>query len=223
MLLKSAYGSTATLETYLLCLLASLALGLVTALVFMYRNRCSRSLATTLVLLPATVQTIIVLVNGNLGIGVAVAGAFSLVRFRSLPGSAREIAALFIAMAIGLAAGTGYLLAAALFTLIMGLAMALLTHLHFGEPGEGVRELKITVPENLDYDSLFDDLLAHYAADYILTRVRTTNLGSLYELSYRLTLRGEGTTREFLDHLRTRNGNLNITLSRGIAPKEELL
>ncbi len=223
MSLESIFTGTLTLDAYLLCLLASLALGLVTALVFMYRNHYSRSLVTTLVLLPAAVQTVIVLVNGNLGIGVAVAGAFSLVRFRSIPGSAREIAALFIAMAIGLAAGTGYLAAAVLFTLIMGLAMALLTRMKFGESKEEVRELKITVPESLDYDHLFDDLLAHYTRDHTLCRVRTTNMGSLYELSYRVTLQQEGATREFLDQLRIRNGNLSISLSRGIAPKEELL
>ncbi len=222
MSLKSIFGSVPTLEAYLLSLLASLAMGLAAALAFMYRNRASRSMVTTLVLLPAAVQTVILLVNGNLGVGIAVAGAFSLVRFRSVPGSAREISALFIAMAIGLAAGTGYLLAAALFTLMMGLAMLLLTRLRFGEPREGARELKVTVPENLDYETLFDDLLAKYAENSELTRVKTSNMGSLYELSYRLTLRKGISSREFLDGIRVRNGNLNISLSRGFAPREEL-
>lgn len=221
MSLDSVFSGALTLEGYLLSLLSALALGLVTALVFMYRNRASRSLVTTLVLLPAAVQTVILLVNGNLGIGIAVAGAFSLVRFRSVPGSAREISALFIAMAIGLAAGTGYLLAAVLFTLLMGLSMLLLARLRFGEAKEGVRELKITVPENLDYETLFDDLLSKYTKESELTKVRTTSMGSLYELTYRVVMAG-GATREFLDSLRTRNGNLNISLSRGFAPKEEL-
>lgn len=221
MLLNSIFSSSLTLEAYLFSLLTSLALGFVIALVFMYRNRTSRSMVTTLVLLPAAVQTVILLVNGNLGIGIAVAGAFSLVRFRSLPGSAREIAALFIAMTVGLAAGTGYLLAAALFAILMSLAMLLLAGLRFGEPNEGIRELKITVPEGLDYETLFDDLLAKYTNESELTRVRTTNMGSLYELTYRVSM-ANNSTRDFLDNLRTRNGNLSISLSRGFAIKEEL-
>ena len=222
MLLSSIFSGSLTLENYLLSLLLSLALGFLIALVFMYRNRTSRSMVTTLVLLPAAVQTVILLVNGNLGIGIAVAGAFSLVRFRSIPGSAREIAALFIAMTVGLAAGTGYLLAAALFAILMSLAMLLLAALRFGEPKEGIRELKITVPEGLDYETIFDDLLGKYTKESELTRVRTTNMGSLYELTYRVTM-ASNSTREFLDNLRTRNGNLNITLSRGFTPKEEQL
>lgn len=222
MLLSNIFSGSLTLENYLLSLLLSLALGFLIALVFMYRNRTSRSMVTTLVLLPAAVQTVILLVNGNLGIGIAVAGAFSLVRFRSIPGSAREIAALFIAMTVGLAAGTGYLLAAALFAILMSLAMLLLAKLRFGEPKEGIRELKITVPEGLDYETIFDDLLGKYTKDNELTRVRTTNMGSLFELTYRVTM-ASNSTRDFLDNLRTRNGNLNITLSRGFAPKEEQL
>ena len=222
MLLSSIFSGSLTLENYLLSLLLSLALGFLIALVFMYRNRTSRSMVTTLVLLPAAVQTVILLVNGNLGIGIAVAGAFSLVRFRSIPGSAREIAALFIAMTVGLAAGTGYLLAAALFAILMSLAMLLLAKLRFGEPKEGIRELKITVPEGLDYETIFDDLLGKYTKESELTRVRTTNMGSLYELTYRVIM-ANNSTRDFLDNLRTRNGNLNITLSRGFTPKEEQL
>ena len=222
MLLNNIFSGSLTLENYLLSLLLSLALGFLIALVFMYRNRTSRSMVTTLVLLPAAVQTVILLVNGNLGIGIAVAGAFSLVRFRSIPGSAREIAALFIAMTVGLAAGTGYLLAAVLFTILMSLAMLLLAKLRFGEPKEGIRELKITVPEGLDYETIFDDLLGKYTKDNELTRVRTTNMGSLFELTYRVTM-ASNSTRDFLDNLRTRNGNLNITLSRGFVPKEEQL
>ena len=221
MLLRSVFASTLTLEGYLLSLFASLALGLVTALAFMYRSRTSRSMAATLVLLPAAVGTVILLVNGNLGVGIAVAGAFSLVRFRSVPGSAREISALFIAMAIGLATGTGYLAAAALFTFLMGLATLLLARLRFGEVREGVMELRVTVPENLDYETLFDDLMSKYTKECELIKVRTANMGSLYELTYRVVLSGGG-TRDFLDSLRIRNGNLGISISRGFAPKEEL-
>ena len=222
MSLNSMFNETITLEFYLLCLAPSLGMGLVTALVFMYRNKTSQSMVTTLVLLPAAVHTVILLVNGNLGIGMQVAGAFSLVRFRSVPGSAREISALFVAMTIGLATGTGYLIAAVIFTLLMGLSSLLLTRLRFGEPKEGIKELRITVPETLDYETLFDDLMAQFTIDNELFRVRTSNMGSLYELTYRITLRNRVSTREFLDDLRTRNGNLTISLSRGFTPKEEL-
>ncbi len=221
MLLNSIFSERLTLEGYLISLAAALALGAVTALAFTYRNRTTSSMVTTLVLLPAAVQTVILLVNGNLGVGIAVAGAFSLVRFRSAPGSARDISALFIAMAIGLALGTGYLLAAAVFTVLMGFATLLLARLRLGEAQDGIRELKITVPENLDYETLFDDLLSRYTRESELTRVRTTNMGTLYELTYRVLMSGDH-TREFLDNLRIRNGNLTVSLSRGFSPKEEL-
>lgn len=222
MSLENIFAGGVTAGNYLLSLLAALALGLVTALVFTYRNKASQSMMSTLVLLPAAVHTVILLVNGNLGIGVAVAGAFSLVRFRSIPGSARDIAALFIAMVIGLAAGTGSLPAAAAFTLVMGAAVMLLARTRFGEAKDNSRELKIVIPENLDYENLFDAVLTQYTQSWSLQKVRTTNMGSLYELTYRVALREGASTRSFLDSLRLKNGNLNITLGRNLTQKEEL-
>ncbi len=223
MLLESIYSGSVSAESYLLSLLTALGLGLVSALVFKYRNsHASQSMVSTLALLPVAVQTVILLVNGNLGVGVAVAGAFSLVRFRSIPGSAREIAALFIAMVVGLAMGTGHLLVAAAFTGFMALATLILAWLRFGDPGDEIRELKITIPETMDFDNVFDKLLSEYTRDWKLMRVRTTHMGSLYELSYRVALKPDVSIWSFMDKLRIHNSNLSIILGRNLTRAEEL-
>ena len=214
-------GGTLTTATFFLCTAVSLVLGLGTALLCTYKSKYSQSFALTLAMLPAMVQVIIMMVNGNIGAGVAVAGAFSLVRFRSAPGTAKEIGMIFLAMAIGLATGMGYVVLAAAFFAVMALFTLLLTALRFGAAGERERELKITIPENLDYDGLFDDLFAKYTASAVFDRVKTSNMGTLYELSYRVTLKDERVPKEFLDELRCRNGNLNIVCGR-IANKEAL-
>jgi hypothetical protein len=206
----------------LLCTAVSLVLGLLVSGAHMAKNRCSKNFAVTLALLPAIVQIVMMMVNGNIGTGVAVAGAFSLVRFRSVPGGARDIGSIFFAMAIGLAAGTGYLFYAALFTVIIGAAQLLLLAAPFGEGGQNTRILKITVPENLDYEGIFDDIFAEYAENAELDEVKTTNLGSLFELTYHLRLRHGVTSKAFIDALRCRNGNLNISLLRQRMAKDEL-
>ena len=213
-MLDSILTSGLTLPTFLICTAASLILGLLTALVCMYRQRCSRGFAVTLAILPAMVQMVILLVNGNIGAGVAVAGAFSLVRFRSAPGTGREISAIFLAMAIGLATGMGYVTLAVLFFLILAGVMLLLTAVKFGRGQEAARVLKITIPEDLDYDGLFDDLFERYTGSHSLEKVKTTNMGTLYELRYRITLKKEPVPKAFLDELRCRNGNLNIVCCR---------
>lgn len=215
-------GTTFTLSNVLICTAASLVLGLVATCVYMYRNTYSKGFVVTLILLPAIVQAVIMLVNGNLGTGVAVMGAFSLVRFRSVPGTAREISSLFLAMAIGLATGMGYVAFAVLFVIIIGGIMLLLNNIRFGEPKQTERDLKITIPENLDYEGIFDDLFASYTNGAELLRIRTTNMGSLYELTYRIQMKGTIVKKEFLDALRCRNGNLNITCGRPVSGKEEL-
>lgn len=208
--------------TTLLCLAVSLALGVLIALVYMFRSTYTKSFVITLALLPAMVQTVILLVNGNLGVGVAVMGTFSLVRFRSVPGSAREIASIFFAMAVGLACGMGYVVYAAVFTGIIGVMMLLYTVLRFGEGSEASRTLKIIIPEDLDYTEIFDDLFAIYTNKAKLEKVQTTNLGSLYELKYTVILKDVKKEKEMLDKIRQRNGNLNITCGRAAAGKEEL-
>ena len=216
-MLNSIIGTELTLSAFLICTAVSLSLGVGTALVGMYRSRSTPGFAVTLAILPAVVQLIIMLVNGNLGTGVAVAGAFGLVRFRSAPGTAREIGALFLAMALGLAAGMGYIGLAVLAFLILSAALLALTALRFGQRSPMERTLKIAIPENLDYDGLFDDLLEQYTREHELVQVKTSNMGTLYELNYRVVLPGETVPKEFLDQLRCRNGNLNITCGRTAA------
>ncbi|MDD4849464.1 MAG: DUF4956 domain-containing protein [Gemmiger sp.] len=218
----TSYTTSITLPQVLVCTLVSLALGLACAGVYMFRTRYNKSFVVTLVLLPAVVQMVIMLVNGNVGTGVAVAGAFSLVRFRSLPGSAREIGSIFLAMAVGLATGTGYLGVAAVFVLLLGGASLLLNASPFGNCPSEEKELKISVPEALEYEDAFGDLLARYTQQATLESVKTTNMGSLFELRYRVQLRAGVSAKAFLDDLRTRNGNLTVQLAR-LSPREDQL
>ena len=211
---SSIITGTVSWQAILLCTLSSVILGALSAGIYCYRNTYTKSFVVTLSLLPVIVQTVIMLVNGNLGAGVAVMGAFSLVRFRSVPGSAREITSLFLAMALGLATGMGYVALAAVFFVIIAAVLLLLTRLDFGTRRTDERLLKITIPENLDYDGLFDDLLDTYTTAHTLERVKTANMGTLYELQYRVTLRDAQVPKAFLDALRCRNGNLNITCGR---------
>ena len=220
-MLTSIMDSPLTLPTLLLLLLAAAALGLLTALVFIFRSRHTASFALTLTLLPMVVAVVILLVNGNIGTGVAVAGAFALVRFRSVPGTAREIAAIFTEMALGLCLGLGYVgLAAILFLFVAALTL-LLTALRFGAPSDKTRQMKITLPENADYENLFDEVFAQYGVHADLQRIRTTNMGTLFELTYILTFPASQIPKAFIDELRIRNGNLNIVI--GAVPEQEAL
>lgn len=214
-----------TLGSFLISITVALILGALMAVVYCFRSQHSRSFVVTLALLPATVSVVIMLVNGNLGAGVAVAGTFSLVRFRSTPGTAKEITAIFLAMAVGLACGMGYPGFAALFAVLMCAVSMLYTLTNFGGKPKGRlrRVLRITVPENLDYPNAFDDLFARYTSNAQLTEVKTTNLGSLNRLTYELTLLREGTEKEFIDEIRCRNGNLEISMSYQAAESRELL
>jgi uncharacterized membrane protein YhiD involved in acid resistance len=176
----------------------------------------------TLAILPAVVQAVIMLVNGNLGTGVAVMGAFGLVRFRSAPGNAREIGSVFLAMAIGLATGMGYLGIAVLLLIIIGAAILVLAAVPLGSQSFAQKELKVTIPENLDYAGIFDDLFEKYTKRAVLMKVRTTNMGSLYELCYRIELKKEEEEKAMLDDIRCRNGNLTIVCGRIAENREEL-
>ncbi len=199
---------------FLLCTGASLILGLLVSLCFSFRSRFSKSFALTLAILPAIVQVIIMMVSGSIGAGVAVAGTFSLVRFRSEPGTARQIGALFLAVAVGIACGMGYVVLAAVFFAIVTLFFLLLTLVGYGEVKDIQRDLRITIPEDLDYEGVFDDLFASYTTSHTLNQVKTTNMGTLYELRYTVTLRDEHKIKPFLDEIRTRNGNLTIVCGR---------
>ncbi len=200
---------------FVLCVVTALVLGVLASLVFSVRRQQTNSLAASIALLPAVVTVVIMMVNGNIGAGLAVAGTFALVRFRSAPGSARDITGLFFAVAIGLSCGMGYLAMAAVFFVIFSAAVLLLTYTGFGE-NRAARQLKITIPENLDYDGLFDDILEKYTSGYELIRVRTTNMGTLFELTYTVILKEKSISKQFIDELRCRNGNLNIICSREV-------
>ena len=203
-------------KDFLLCVGCALLAGLILAGFYMYRTRYTRSFVATLALLPAVVCVVIMMVNGNVGTGVAVAGAFSLIRFRSVPGSAREIGAIFLAMGAGLLMGMGYLGYAFLCVIVLGAASALLNRLGFGARQKSAlyKTLHITIPEDLDYTDVFEPILREYASSHELTQVKTTNMGSLFRLTYNLTLNSADKEKELLDKLRCRNGNLEITISR---------
>ncbi len=220
-MLESIIGTQITLSVFAVCIAVSIVLGLGTAFLCMFKNRYTQSFVITLAIIPPVVQVVIMLVNGNIGAGVAVAGAFSLVRFRSAPGTAREIGMIFLAMAIGLATGMGYVVLAVLFFLVMAVLVLCLSALGFGRGNEQERDLKITIPENLDYEGLFDDLFQQYTSSVRLERVKTTNMGTLYELTYRVVLYSEQVPKEFLDLIRCRNGNLSIICGR-VASQEAL-
>ena len=211
-ILTETVSSGITLPQLVICTLSSLGLGLALAFLHTYRNTSSRNFVMTLAILPAVVQAVIMLVNGNLGTGVAVMGAFGLVRFRSAPGNAREIGSVFLAMAIGLATGMGYLGIAVFLLIIIGAAILVLAQ----------KELKVTIPENLDYAGIFDDLFEKYTKRAVLMKVRTTNMGSLYELCYRIELKKEEEEKAMLDDIRCRNGNLTIVCGRIAENREEL-
>ena len=207
-------SASMTLETALICTGTSLVLGLVIALVFMKNSSCSKSYLITLVLMPMIVEAVIMMVNGNLGTAVGVMGAFSLVRFRSMPGTSREIMGIFLAMAVGVATGTGYIGFAAVFTLIACFILLILEVKGFGNTDGAEKELKITIPESLDYMGVFDDIFEKYTKKSELVKVKTTNMGSMYDLSYRIRLADAKKEKEFIDELRTRNGNLSIMCGR---------
>lgn len=196
---------------FLLCVVVSLLLGIVLAAAYTYKSKYNVGFVRTLAILPAVVCIVIMMVNGNVGTGVAVAGAFSLVRFRSVPGSAKEIGAIFIAMGAGLVSGMGYLGYAVLYMVILSLVMALYVQIRAWEKNAGSEKtMVITIPEDLDYTEVFDDLLEAYTSRYELTEVKTTNMGSLFKLTYQLSLKDTSKEKEMIDHLRCRNGNLEI-------------
>ena len=224
-LFSSILGSTdsvaATISStgFLICSLASIILGAAVACIYMFKHSYSKNFVITLALLPLIVQMVILLVNGNLGAGIAVMGVFNLVRFRSIPGSAKDICSVFFAMAIGLATGMGFLGLAVLFTVIVGVVNIVYVVSPFGKPKQPAKTLRITIPEDLEYEGVFDGVLDEYASDYELSSVQTTNMGSLFQLEYQLTMRDAGREKQMIDDLRCLNGNLKIVLGRAVAAK----
>ncbi len=203
------------LSDFLLCMSCALLCGIILTVCYIVKTKYTHSFAATLAMLPAVVAVVIMMVNGNIGAGVAVAGAFSLVRFRSVPGSAREIGAIFLAMGTGLVCGMGYLGYALIISILLGLVSLAynLICLNASKIRPNQKILRITIPEDLDYTDVFEDILLEYTADHELVQVKTTNMGSLFRLTYNITVRDTITEKELIDKLRVRNGNLEITVS----------
>lgn len=194
---------------------AAVILGLIIGAVYMYicrRDGYGKNFIVGLVILPAVVAAVILLIGSNVARAFSMAGAFALVRFRSAPGNAKDIAVVFFAMASGLACGLGYVTFACAFVILMLVVLVVLNLLHFGDDRSGSKQLKLTVPENLNYSHVFDEVFEKYTTQSTLRRVRTTNMGTMYELTYSVSMKRNADEKEFIDHLRMRNGNLNITL-----------
>ena len=211
-----------SIQTALLCTGSALIMGLIIAFVYMTGHQYSKSFAITLVLMPPLIETVILVVNGNLGTSVAVLGAFSLVRFRSVPGSSREICCIFFAMVVGLTAGTGYLTFAFFITVIVSLVLLLLFKTPFGEAPAKRKTLKVTIPETLDYSDIFDDIFKKFTKNHELTRVKTTNMGSLFKLTYQVVLKDPKNEKQMIDQIRCRNGNLEIAVTKQETTVSEL-
>ncbi len=210
-----------SIQETLLSILVALALGVIISLIYMFNNRkgkFSANFALTLVLLPVIVSTVIMLVGSDITKAITLGGVFTLVRFRSVPGDSKDITNVFFAMGIGLATGMGHVMLATVFTVIVGGVWLLLNAIGYGKLKTQEKMLKITIPENLNYQDAFDDLFGEYTASVTLDRVRTTNLGTLFELTYRVVLKNGVDEKQFIDSIRCRNGNLNIIL--GIVESE---
>ncbi len=209
------------LKSAIICIMTSIVLGLIISIVHMKSSRYSKNYVVTLAILPILVSTVMIMVNGNLGTGIAIAGAFSLVRFRSMPGNSKEIISVFFAMTIGIAIGAGYVVFATIITIVVSLMIIVFYLTNFGEDKNRYKTLDIVVPESLDYDCVFEEILNKYTNKYELVRIKTTNLGSLYELRYDITLKDGVKEKEFIDCIRVRNGNLKVCIHR--AKDEDVL
>ncbi len=221
-LLQNAAGqsSSIAMTTFLIDIGVALIIGFMIALVHMYKSSYTKSFVVTVAVLPAVVAMVIMMVNGSIGAGIAVAGTFSLVRFRSAPGSAKEIAAVFLTMAAGLACGMGFLLYAFLFVAIILTAILLYSLSKFGSQSNKARTMTVTIPEVLDYTDVFDDLFKKYTDECKLTQMKTSSMGSLFKLTYSLKLKSEAAEKDFVDEIRCRNGNLEIIIHRPIEEGE---
>lgn len=205
-----------SLENLLICSFVSIILGVVIAVVHRYTSKYTKNFLVTLAVLPILVQSIILMVSGNLGTSVAIVGAFGLVRFRSLPGTSKEILSVFFAMTVGLATGMGQLVFAGIITLIVSAVLIVFSKIKFGNAKESIKILKVTMPDNLDYTNVFDDIFEVYVKSYSIESVKTVNLGSLFEITYMVNMKKDINEKKFIDDIRCRNGNLKIILTHSI-------
>ena len=227
-LLTSIYENQAvasiTFAQFAAAFVVSIALGLMIAAAYMQGTRYTKSFVVTLAMLPAIICVIIMMVNGSVGTGIAVAGAFSLVRFRSVPGTAKEICAIFLAMGTGLITGMGYLGLAAVFAAVLSLAIVVFNRADLGSKrnADRYKSFRVMIPEDLDYSGIFDDLFAEYTSSCELVNVKTTNMGSMFRLTYDVVLKDPSKEKELIDKIRCRNGNLEINVSRQATMPTEL-
>ena len=213
---SSVSSTSIEISSLIICLVVSLVLGFVIALVHKYTSRCSKDFLITVALLPILVQSVMLMVNGNLGTSIAIMGAFSLVRFRSIPGTSKEILIVFFAMAVGLATGMGQIWFALLLTIIGTVMIILFNKVSLFDRNNKEKELKILIPENLDYTDVFNDIFLEYTKQVSLVKSKTTNMGSMFELTYSVILKDKVKEKDFIDKIRIRNGNLKISLSSDI-------
>ncbi len=209
-----------TLATYTIITLAAFLSGTVTAIAANYKNRASKSFVAALILLPVIVETIVLMVNGNIGTGIAISGAFSLVRFRSAPGKAKDMVLIFLAMTCGVACAAGYISVAFLFALIVSFALVIIMSIPLKE--ERTQQLRITIPESLNFTDVFDEVFEKYLSYHEMVSVKTTNMGSLFRLVYRVEMKRGTDMKQFMDELRIRNGNLEISLMENTEGNDEL-
>ena len=221
-LFSSIFTSTFTLGQFLIAVIASMVLGFVVSIYYMFRNTYSKSFVPSLILIPAIECVVIIMINGNMGAGIAVAGSFALIRFRSARGSAKDLTAIFMAMAIGIICGTGYIGIAVLFTLIVCAVGMFLSFAKYGECDGKMRYLKITVPENLNYDETFEEVLDNYCSSYEIEKVKTLSLGSLFRVDYSIVMKDTSNIKAMVDDLRIRNNKLEIVCGKEAVSKEAL-
>ena len=218
--LFSSATSNIEITSILICTLVSIILGICVAITHKLTSKYTKNFLITLATLPVLVQTIIIMVNGNLGTSIATVGAFSLVRFRSMPGTSKEMISVFFAMAIGLMTGMGYVILAAIVTIIVSIITILLYRIKLFDTNKQEKILRITIPENLDYTNMFDDIFKKYTKEVDLEQVKTTDMGSLFDLCYRVILNSNINEKEFIDEIRVKNGNLKVMLSHEINQME---
>lgn len=218
----STTSATISMENCIICIAVSIILGIIISITHKLTTKTTPNFLLTLTLLPLLVQVVILLINGNLGTSLAVAGAFSLIRFRSMQGNSKELISIFWAMAIGLALGMGYIILAVVITIIVAILMVIISKILANTQNSSTRKLKIVIPENLDYSEVFDDLMKKYTDKSELKKAKTTNMGSTYELSYMVNLKKNIKEKDFIDEIRVRNGNMLVMLEREELSEVEL-
>ena len=215
-------SSNIEISSILICTLVSLVLGVIVAITHRLTSKYNKNFLITLAILPVLVQSVMLMVNGNLGTSVAILGAFGLVRFRSLPGTSKEILSVFFAMAIGLATGMGHIGFAAIMTAIVALAIIFLSKVPIFSLAKPTRILKVTIPEDLDYTTIFDEIFDKYLTSHRLEKAKTTDMGSLFDLNYQVVLKSDTNEKEFIDAIREKNGNLRVVLSGNFTNEAEI-